>query len=99
LQVKTSGKKKKTQQWWPVSVTSGCLRGSNAYYVFVRYDQLNERFEAFMENADTVMKTVDKYVKDEKVLGNSGMPFWGLPDTDAERKKLADNWENWYPRV
>jgi len=52
-----------------------------------------------MENADTVMKTVDKYVKDEKVLGNSGMPFWGLPDTDAERKKLADNWENWYPRV
>lgn len=94
LQVKTSSKETK---WWPVSTTNSCLGGSNAYYIFVRYNQKNERFEAFMVKANDVQRQVENYVKDEKAHGNSGMPFWGLPDSEAKQTRLAQEWQDWRP--
>jgi len=103
LQVKTAGRKKIQQeerQWWPVSKPDKCLKGPNAFYVFVRYDEDREKFEAFMEAADTVVKQVEDYVAEEKAPDKpdkSVMPFWGLPESTEEQDRLAQNWRNWRP--
>jgi len=80
-----------------VSKPDKCLKGPNAFYVFVRYDADNEKFEAFLEKADTVVKQVEADVAEEKASGKSGMPFWGLPEAAEEQNRLAQNWQNWYP--
>jgi len=103
LQVKTAGRKKIQQgkrQWWPVSKPDKCLKGPNAFYVFVRYDEDGEKFEAFMEAADTVVKQVEHYVAEEKAPDKpdkSVMPFWGLPESAEEQDRLAQNWRIWCP--
>ena len=100
LQVKTAGKKKIQQerrQWWPMPKPDKCLKGPNAFYVFVRYDKDKEKFEAFLETADTVVKQVEDDVADEKASGKSGMPFWGLPKSAEEQNRLAKKWQDWHP--
>ncbi len=86
LQVKTAGKIKIQQegrQWWWTSKPSGCL-GPNAFYVFVRYDQYKEKFEAFLESTDVV----EKQIEDN---------FWGLPKSVKEQERLANKWWTWHP--
>jgi hypothetical protein len=100
LQIKTANRKKIQQerrQWWPVSKPDKCLNGPNAFYVFVRYDQDKEKFEAFLETADAVVKQVEDYVADEKTSDKSGMLFWGLPESAEEQNRLAKRWRDWRP--
>lgn len=100
LQIKTAGRKKiqqKRTQWWPMSKPENCLKGPNAFYVFVRYDKDKEKFEAFVDTADAVVKQVADYVADEKSSGKSGMPFWGLPESAAEQNRLVRKWQDWRP--
>ncbi len=90
LQIKTSGRKKIQQerrQWWPVSEPDKCLKCPNAFYVFVRYDRDEERFEAFLETADAVAKQVE----------DGNFPSWGLPKSAKEQELLAKNWRDWRP--
>jgi len=100
LQIKTAGRKKIQQegtQWWPMSKPENCLKGPNAFYVFLRYDKDKEKFEAFLETADAVVTQVEDYAADEKSSGKSGMPFWGLPESAAEQNRLVRKWQDWRP--
>lgn len=100
LQIKTAGSKKIQQerrQWWPMSQPENCLKGPNAFYVFVRYDKDKGKFEAFLETADAVARQVEDYVADEKSSGKSGMPFWGLPESAEEQNRLVKRWQDWRP--
>ena len=100
LQIKTASRRRIQQggtQWWPMSKPEKCLKGSSAFYVFVRYDKDKEKFEAFLESADAVVKQVEDYITDEKTSGKSGMPFWGLPESSAEQNRLAKKWRDWRP--
>jgi len=90
LQVKTAGRKKIQQegrQWWPMSKPDKCLKGPNAYYVFVRYDDSKEKFEAFLEKAEVVVKQVE----------DDNFPSWGLPKSDEEQNRLIKQWQAWRP--
>jgi hypothetical protein len=103
LQVKTAVEIKTSQkegrQWWPMSKPSGCLMGPNAFYVFVRYDQYKERFEAFLESADAVIKQIEENLKDDRALNpkRKEFPCWGLPKSVQEQERLANNWRTWRP--
>lgn len=49
LQVKSSLKPVK---FWPTSRPEKCLKGRRSFYVFLRYQPKEKRFEAFLEDAD-----------------------------------------------
>lgn len=101
LQVKTSGKVKTFQedrrQWWPTSTPDNCLVGPNAFYVFLRYRQDKEKFEAFLENADAVVKQIRDNLEQDHKLGHKVFPCWGLPKPVEEQERLAENWRTWRP--
>jgi len=101
LQVKTAGKVKTFQedrrQWWPTSMPDSCLIGPNAFYVFLRYRQDKEKFEAFLENADAVVKQIRDNLEQERKLGHRDFPCWGLPKPVEEQERLAENWRIWRP--
>jgi len=101
LQVKTSGEIKTSQedgrQWWPMSQPKNCLTGPNAFYVFVRYNELKEKFEAFLESAASAIKQVEDNLIAERAVGHKDFPCWGLPKSPKDQK-LADDWKNWYPK-
>jgi hypothetical protein len=102
LQIKTAGRKRIQQertQWWPMSKPENSLKGPNAFYVFVRYDKDKEKFEAFLETADAVVRQVEDYVADEKSSGKSAMPFWRLPESVAEQNRLVKKWQDWRPSL
>jgi hypothetical protein len=73
--------------------------GPNAFYVFVRYDQYKERFEAFLESADAVIKQIEENLKDDRALNpkRKEFPCWGLPKSVQEQERLANNWRTWRP--
>lgn len=100
LQVKTAGELKKQEegrQWWPMSKPSKCLKGPNAYYVFVRWREDLKNFEAFLERADAVTKQVEDTLTEDRKLGRKDFPFWGLPKDTAEQNRLANSWQTWHP--
>ena len=85
------------RQWWLTPKPEKCLSGPTAFYVFVRWREDLEKFEAFLENADAVAKQVrDNLVEDSK-LGRKDFPCWGLPASAQEQDKLAEKWQNWRP--
>ena len=100
LQVKTSGKvsiKEEGRQWWPMPMPDNCLRAADAYYVFVRWREDLERFEAFMEDAASVAKQVQDNLDADRKVPREDFPSWGLPKDPGGQAKLADNWRNWRP--
>jgi len=90
LQVKTAGRKKIQQegrQWWPMSRPDKCLKGPNAFYVFVRYDKDKGKFEAFLEASTIVVTQVE----------DDNFPSWGLPKSAKEQNRLVKQWQVWRP--
>lgn len=90
LQVKTAGRVKiqeEGRQWWPVLAPNKCLISPNAFYVFVRYVKDKEKYEAFLESADAVVKQIE----------GEKFPCWGLPKSIGEQERLAKNWRDWRP--
>jgi hypothetical protein len=86
LQVKTSAKK---VSFWPISEHYEDWNGKNDYYVFVRYVG-NEKFEAFLEPANRVIKDVNAVQEEEKKRGLvKWAPCWYLPkDAGIPRSQL-----------
>lgn len=100
LQVKTSSTVRigeQGRQWWPTPKPEKCLSGPNAFYVFVRWREDLEKFEAFLENADAVTKQVRDNLVEDRKLGRKDFPCWGLPASVEEQDKLAEKWQNWRP--
>ena len=101
LQVKTAGAVKTYQeegrQWWPMSNPDKCLKGSNAFYVFLRWREDLKKFEVFLERADAVVKQIQENLAEDRKLGRKDFPFWGLPKKIGEQSKLVENWEDWHP--
>jgi hypothetical protein len=96
LQVKTSLKK---VTFWPTSKPEKCLRGPTSFYVFLRYDKNQRRFEAFLESGDKVYAQVTKNMKDYKKRGLAEFPYWYLPPEEKELDRLRKNWETWEPPI
>jgi len=95
IQVKTSASKVK---FWPTGMPDKCLRGPNAYYVFVRYDKEQGRFEAFIESADQVVDQINKNLDDQRQRGRKLFPYWHLPWEDDEKvEEYARAWRRWEP--
>ena len=101
LQVKTAGEVKTYQeggrQWWPVSKPDKCLRGPNAFYVFVRWREDLKQFEAFLDSADAVVEQIQDNLVEERRLGHKDFPCWGLPSEAKEIEKLRKKWKDWRP--
>lgn len=100
MQVKTAGRVKiqeEGRQWWPMSAPDMCLRGSNAFYVFVRWREDLGRFEAFLDGAAAVASQVQLNLEGDRRLGRTDFPSWGLPSDPKEQDRLAANWQNWCP--
>ena len=100
LQVKTASRKKIQQegrQWWPMSKPDKCLKGSNAFYVFVRWREDHKNYETFLESADTVIIQVQDNLVADRKLGRKDFPCWGLPKEPTEQSRLANNWQTWRP--
>jgi hypothetical protein len=87
LQVKTRAKKVSS---WPISKHYKDWNGKNDYYVFVRY--VNEKFEAFLEPANRVIKDVNAIQEEDKKRGLAEWtPCWHLPK-DAGMPKSQSRW-------
>jgi len=101
LQVKTSREVKTFQeekrQWWPTSKPDRCLIGPNAFYVFLRYRQDRGKFEVFLESADAVVEQIRDNLEEERKMGHTDFPCWGLPKSVEEQERLAENWRTWRP--
>lgn len=100
LQVKTAGRvktKEDGRQLWPTAMPDRCLTGPNALYVFLRYRQDKEKFEAFLENADAVVKQIRDNLEEDRKLGRKDFPCWGLPGSAEAQEQLAGNWATWRP--
>lgn len=100
LQVKTAGQVKTQEdgrQWWPTAMPARCLTGPNAFYVFLRYRQDKEKFEAFLENADAVVKQIRDNLEEDRKLGRKDFPCWGLPRSVEAQERLAGDWVTWRP--
>ena len=101
LQVKTAGEVKTCQedgrQWWPMSKPDKCLKGTKAFYVFVRWREDVQKFEAFLESATAVTKQVQDNLIEDRKLGRKDFPCWGLPKELSEQSRLINNWQKWHP--
>jgi len=102
LQIKTSGTVRigeEGRQWWLTPKPERCLSGPNAFYVFVRWRDDSDKFEAFLENADVVARQVrDNLAEDRKLKPDrKDFPCWGLPSSAEEQDRLARKWRNWRP--
>lgn len=85
------------RQWWPTPKPDKCLTGPNAFYVFVRWREDKQGFEAFLERAAAVAKQVQDNLDADRKLARKDFPCWGLPASPQEQQKLANNWQNWWP--
>lgn len=94
LQVKTSQEKVK---FWPTSGPGTCLRGSRAFYVFLRWNQEGQCFECFLESARKVVSQVEQHLADQQQQGQEAFPFWTLPQDARAIKALTRRWRNWRP--
>lgn len=96
LQVKSSLKK---VNFWPTSKPEKCLRGPTSFYIFLRFDKKEKRFEVFLEGGDEVYEQVVRNLKDCQKRGLVEFPCWILPNEEKEIQKLRKNWESWRPPV
>lgn len=94
LQVKTSQKR---VSFWPTSRPAKCLRGKDSFYIFVRYLPRESRFQAFMEQADSVVDSIAKTVADQQKKGRKVFPCWMLPKSKRVQARLEQNWLRWRP--
>ena len=94
LQVKTSLKKVK---FWPVSRPEKCLKGPRSFYVFLRFLQDKNKFEAFVESGDEVIKQVQENLEDYKKRGKKEFTYWVLHSNDSDVQKLHERWNSWQP--
>lgn len=92
LQVKTSLKK---VTFWPTSRPSKCLSGPEAYYVFVRFDTADQRFEGFLETATNVIQEVGRTLAEQHERGRREFACWHLPGDSQRVNELADRWARW----
>ncbi|MDP2729422.1 MAG: hypothetical protein Q8O55_02935 [Dehalococcoidales bacterium] len=101
LQVKTAGTVKDYQedgrQWWPMPAPDKCLKGTKAFYVFVRWREDQKSFEAFLDSTKTVAKQVQDNLVEDRKLGHKDFPCWGIPKDLKEQKRLANKWLKWHP--
>jgi len=94
LQIKTS---QAMVKFWPTSGPQTCLRGSHAFYVFLRWNQEGQCFECFLEAATRVIGQIEQHLADQQRQGRKAFPFWALPQDDRAIKVLARRWRNWRP--
>ena len=94
LQVKTSLSKTK---FWPTSRPEKCVRGPRVFYVFLRYLKAENRFEAFLESSEEVVKQVQRNQEDYERRGLKEFPYWELPRTPEGVEELRRRWETWRP--
>lgn len=100
IQVKSSSRVKTGEggrQWWPMGRPDKSLKGPNVFYIFLRYRKEEKEFEAFLESANEVVTQVEENLREDQAIGRRYMPFWGLPATEEDQNKLAQNWQNWRP--
>jgi hypothetical protein len=90
LQVKTS---KDRVTFWPIGARFEDWRGSNNWYVFVRYSKKDRRFEAFLESADRVATDAARAVEESNRRGNKPWaPWWPLPREPSEVDRVRRQW-------
>lgn len=83
LQVKTSYKKVSS---WIVGKNYKQWHGDYNYYVFVRY--YNEKYEAFLESSENVIKQVNNNVEQLKKRGLKDWLCWRLPRKSSPIQKV-----------
>ena len=101
LQVKTAGKvsiKEEGRQWWPMPMPDSCLRAPDAFYVFVRWREDLQRFEAFLDDAASVTKQIRDNLDEDRTRLRKDFSSWGRPSDPTDQARLAENWRTWRPR-
>lgn len=83
--------------FWPTSRPERCIKGANAFYVFLRYLPREETFEAFLESGDEVVRQVTENWQDHMRRGRKEFPYWRLPSNETDQQLLRRSWETWRP--
>ncbi len=95
LQVKTSRSK---VNFWPVSEKYRTFSGADNFYVFVRYNKQDSRFEAFLVSADEAAAQVTESTEQARARGcKDWAPCWPLPTDERIVGKLRTDWEAFGP--
>jgi hypothetical protein len=90
VQVKTSQNKVRV---FPLGKRFREFRGSDNYYVFVRWLSAESRFDMFLETADRVIKDTSRAIEAWRKKGNKEWtPCWPLPKDVASVEKLRKQW-------
>jgi len=79
IQVKSSAKKVK---FWPTPKQDKIMDGKNCYYVFLRYVEGKEDFEAFMVTGHEVKKQVSENAEYYKRKGRKDFPYFEMEKGD-----------------
>jgi len=79
LQVKASANKVK---FWPTPKHDKILDGKNCYYVFLRYIESEENFQAFMVSGAEVKKQVNENADYYSKKGRKEFPYFELYKED-----------------
>jgi hypothetical protein len=79
LQVKASGKKVK---FWPAPKHDKVLDGKNCFYVFLRYIESDENFEAFLVSGAEVKKQVKENADYYSKKGRKEFPYFEVYKED-----------------
>lgn len=83
LQVKTSRSK---VGFWPIGTKYREWQGDHCYYVFLRRNKSDGRFEGFLESAARVAADADNAFQGGRERGlKDWAPWWPLPPTEVER--------------
>ncbi|HEY7330736.1 MAG TPA: hypothetical protein VH592_24055 [Gemmataceae bacterium] len=95
LQVKTS--MKRNVKFWPTSKPEKCIHGPLHYYVFLRFDQEVDCFEAFLETGAKVAAQVKANAQAYLDSGRKEFSYWELPQSEEEVQMLRNSWRDWKP--
>jgi hypothetical protein len=86
LQVKTS---RSRVNFWPIGTKYRDWLGEHCYYVFLRWDSNEARFEGFLESAARVARDAEKAFQSGRDRGiKDWAPWWPLPNDEGERERV-----------